>query len=63
MIEEPLAIYYPWCSKKYALHECPLNKIEIYSLCNGNHVTNDYECMIVSQISVANMVIEENYIV
>lgn len=32
--EESLVIYLPRCKNKHALHECPLNKIDIYSLCN-----------------------------
>jgi len=37
-IEEPLAIYYPRCRNKHALHECPLKKTKICSLCNRKYV-------------------------
>ena len=60
--EEPLAIYCSKCKKKYALHECPLNKIEICSLCNGTHDTNKCECLNIAQMSVVNMQAEANYI-
>lgn len=59
-IEEPLAIYYPRCRKKHALHECPLNKTNICILCIGKHVTNECEYSNVAPISVANMVAEAN---
>jgi len=46
--EEPLAIYCSKCKKKYALHECPLNKTKICSLCNGTHDTNKCECLTIA---------------
>lgn len=60
--QESLAVYYPRCKKKHALHECPLNKTKIYSLCNENHATDEYDYFTIAQMSIANMIIRENAI-
>jgi len=39
---ENVALFYPKCTKKHSLHECPLDSIKICKICVGSHTTKDY---------------------
>jgi len=34
-----LAIFCPKCTRRHPINECPLNVIEVYSVCEENHAT------------------------
>lgn len=39
-VDRALAIFYPRCVRTHPRNECPLNSIEIFSVCEENHSTD-----------------------
>jgi len=39
-VERALAIFFPRCTRRHPRNECPLNSIEVCSVCEENHSTD-----------------------
>lgn len=50
--ERALAIFFPRCTKRRPKNECPLNVLEIYSVCEENHVIEKFPSISRSEGSV-----------
>jgi len=49
-VERALVIFYPRCTRRNPRNGCPLNSIEIYSVCEENHSTN--KCLSLTGLKV-----------
>ena len=38
--ERALAIFFPKCTKRHPINECPLNVIEVFFVCEENHAVD-----------------------